>query len=547
MNRKTIIIGHKNPDTDSICSAIAYSEFKRIHGAKGIIAGRAGNINPQTDFVLRYFGKEPPTFFSDVYPRLSDIMIEDVITALPNTPILDVMRKFKEKGARFMPVVTETNKVIGTLVASDLAEQFISMSGGATVRQVRTTLGNIASSTDSEIILNLAGKKEKNYAVFVGAMSQASFNKTIEGHNPSKLIIVVGDRYNIIEESIAKGCAIVITTGGLKLTGDIVERARGKGVSLMSSPHDSASTAWLAKLSAPAIESCSNKYLMFKGSERVETAKRVFLKSNEKGMLVVDENERLRGVITKSNFLKPPGIKLILLDHNELSQAIDGADQAEIIEVVDHHRMAGFQTSMPIDFTIRPVGSTCTLIAEKYRETKTDLDKSTAGMLLAGIISDTLTGRSPTTTNCDLEAMKWLEDIAGISKDKFSVEMFEGSSLLTNRSVKDIILNDFKAFTIGKNKVGIGQVEVVGFNKFHQIKEEIMASLEDTRKEKGFDLVALMVTDITYEVTLLCVSAPREIYMSIELPESEANIFEMKNVLSRKKQVVPYLFNILGG
>ena len=252
----------------------------------------------------------------------------------------------------------------------------------------------------------------------------------------------------------------------------------------------------------------------------------------------------LQGVVTKSNFLRPSKTKLILMDHNELSQAVDGADQVEIIEVVDHHRIS-FQTTMPISFNIQPVGSTCTLVAEKYRERNQDTSKKIAGLLLAAIISDTVSGRSPTTTCRDIEALNWLQDVSGVNRDRFSIEMFAASSIIGQKTPRDVILNDFKEFTMGKHKVGIGQVEVVGFDKFNQAKDEIRDELRRLKVEKGYNLIGLMVTDITYGTTLFPIAADQDISDGIGLPEREKGLFEMKGVLSRKKQVVPHIANAL--
>lgn len=544
MSEKTIIIGHKNPDTDSICSALAYSEFKQQKGEKGIIAGRAGNINPQTEFVLDYFKQEAPTFFSDLYPRLSDVMATNPATVSTDTPVLNVMRKFKEEQVRFLPVVKDGNRVVGTLVTLDLAERISSSVEPETSRKVWTTTKNIAISTNSTILVEAKEMGEREYSVFVGAMSEESFQKTIAGFEPHSLIIIVGDRENILRSAIEKKAGVLIITGGMKPAAGIVARAKKFGVCVMSSPYDSASAAWLVKLSTPAGRYCSSEFILFPPKERIERAKKSFLESRERGIIVADEDGLLQGVVTKSNFLRPSKTKLILMDHNELSQAVDGADQVEIIEVVDHHRIS-FQTAMPISFNIQPVGSTCTLVAEKYRESNQDTSKKTAGLLLAAIVSDTVSGRSPTTTCRDIEALKWLQDVSGINRKRFSIEMFAASSILGQRTPREVILNDFKEFTMGEHKVGIGQVEVVGFDKFNQVKDDIRDELRRLKVEKGYSLIGLMVTDITYETTLFPVAADQEIYDAVGLPEQEKGLFEMKGVLSRKKQVVPHITNAL--
>jgi manganese-dependent inorganic pyrophosphatase len=234
------------------------------------------------------------------------------------------------------------------------------------------------------------------------------------------------------------------------------------------------------------------------------------------------------------------------MDHNEPSQTVDGADQVDIIEVVDHHRVSGFNTALPISMIIQPVGSTCTIVAEQYKEHGQEISKKIGGLLLSGIISDTVSGKSPTTTERDLRVLSLLEGICGINRDTFAMEMFNASSILEQKNPKEIILNDFKEFNIGGKKVGVGQVEVVGFEFFVKIKDTILYELNKLKKDREFDLVALMVSDITHETTLLAVSADPVLNEMLGLKVKEKNIFEMKGVLSRKKQVIPHLINVLG-
>lgn len=543
--KKIIVIGHKSPDTDSICSSIAYAEFKNKKGIYDVIPGRAGNINKQTEFVLKYFNKDIPEFFSDVYPRLGDIMIKDPVTVTVDTPIIAVMKDFNERQIGFIPVM-DKDKVVGIVKMIDIAERFSAFADPESARKLYTNVKNIAYATDAEIVAGVFKDEEREFYVFVGAMSEESFNNRIGAYDSSGIVVIVGDREDILKGAIEKRVGVLIITGSLLPSKYIIEEAKKNGTIVMITSHDSATASWLVRLSITAGHFCSKKFTSLSVSERTESVKKTFLKSGEKG-IVVTNNEKLAGVITKSNFLSQTDRKLILVDHNEFSQAVEGADQLEVVEVIDHHRIADFHTAYPININIQPVGSTCTLVSEIYRYSNIELSAGTAGILLAGVISDTVTGRSPTTTDRDREIMKWLENISGVNAAEFSEEMFSSSSILDNSPPKDIILNDFKLFNIAGKKVGISQVEVVGFAQFHKIKKELLAELQSIAKKERYDIAALMVTDITYEVTLLQIAADISIYNSIKLPEVEKGIFEMKGVLSRKKQVVPFMFNILNG
>ncbi|MFQ5559918.1 MAG: putative manganese-dependent inorganic diphosphatase [Nitrospinota bacterium] len=545
MDRKTIVIGHKNPDTDSICSALTYAHLKSEQGLKNVLAARAGNVNPQTDFVLQYFNFPPPVFISDLYPRVSDVMIKNPSVVSAGTPILEVMKTFNEKKIRFVPVVRD-EKVSGTLITLNLAERFSSYVEPLAARKVFTSIANVARATDSRVLTPSKTDVGREFNVFVGAMSEESFTKTISGYDPSELIIVVGDRSGIINGSIKHGVGLIIVTGGLKVSADIVKSAKRAGVPLIVTPHDSATAAWLVRLSVPAESLCSKEFSVLAPNDLAEQARKKLVDNHERGVIVVDEKGRLRGLVTKSCLLDFQGIRLILMDHNELSQAVDGAEDAEIVEVVDHHRIAGIKTALPINFVIEPVGSTCTLVAEKFRETGVSLSKNMAGLLAAGIISDTVSGRSPTTTSKDFAVLERLLSISGINKDKFAFEMFNASSILDKKPPRGIIFNDFKEFDIGGKKVGVGQVEVVGFQLFEKVKGVLIEELQNLRKEQQYDLISLMVTDITYEVTLLVLDGDPDLCDLLALSKKEENVFEMKGVLSRKKQVIPHFVSVFG-
>lgn len=538
-DKSTIIIGHKNPDTDSICSALGYAALKNALGEKGVVAARAGNINPQTDFVLRYFGKEPPVYLSDVYPKVRDVMTTDIASSSVNVPLCSVINAMGSKNVRFMPV-TEGGKPVGLLSLSILAEQLIIRTPAPT-REVYTSIRNVMEALQARPLFTVSDDEDFNASVFVGAMAEESFRGVIDEFNPKNCIVIVGDREAIQKAAIKKGVRLLIITGGLDVTAETMQLARESEVSVIVSPFDSATTVWMTQLSSPVGHFCTHDFLQVSETDTL----REFRSRIKEGMgVVTDAAGLLTGVIAPSDLLRPSGTKLILVDHNELSQAVDGAAEAEITEVIDHHRLGNFHTSTPIRFINEPVGSTSTLIAERFFKEGTDPERGVAGLLLSGIISDTLMLKSPTATERDREMLERLSKIAEIDPVSFSQELFKAGSGLSGKAPLDVIKADFKAYDVKGKRFGIGQVEVVGFGEFYGVRDSLEEGLCRLKEGEGYSMAGLLVTDISYGNSLLLAIAEREVLSSLGYPPAGKNLYELKGVLSRKKQVVPHILNL---
>jgi len=307
------------------------------------------------------------------------------------------------------------------------------------------------------------------------------------------------------------------------------------------SPFDSATTAWLTLLSSPVGRFCTNDFITV---SETETLKGFRGRMKEGVAIVTDDKGGLRGVIAPSDLLRPSGIRLILVDHNELSQAVDGASEVEITEVVDHHRLGNFHTSAPIRFVNEPVGSTSTLIAEKFFRKGVDPDKGIAGLMLSGIISDTLMLKSPTATDRDRIMVERLSEIAGVDPASYSRELFKAGSGLSGKAPLDIIKADFKAYNVKGKKFGIGQVEVVGFGEFYDVRGVLEEGLLRMKEAEGYSLAGLLVTDISYGNSLLLAISDSEVSSTLGYPSAGKNLYDLKGVLSRKKQVVPHILNL---
>lgn len=536
------VIGHKNPDTDSICSAIALAELMRAGGAENVRAARAGDVNPQTAFILDRLGVEPPVYLPDVHPRARDVMSREVVKVDEDAPLHRVMELMRDERVRFIPVLGPGGVPKGVLTIMDLARRFIVKMEAEGSRDVTTTLENITSTLGAETVLDFMSPEPQRYSVYVGAMKEESFIRTIREKDPASCIVVVGDRPEIQMSSVELGVGLLVVSGGFSADADVVERARSSGVSLIISPFDSATTALMVRLSTPAMRICTGEFERAAPDDLVEDLR--FGLSRADGLVVMDDEGVMQGVVTKSSLLKPPSTGLILVDHNELSQAVDGADRVEILEVIDHHRIGNFQSSQAIPFTCDPVGSTSTLVAERYRRSGRDIDGKIAGLLLGGVLSDTVMLRSPTTTPRDHEIVVWLEEKSGLAHKKFGTEIFSATSSLRQRGPAQVVRGDHKVFEAKGRKFGIGQVETIGFDEFTEELASLEKELKKIGREKGLALSALLVTDIVYGTSLLLAVGEKEVMHSLGYPKVEDGVYELKNVISRKKQVVPHILGV---
>lgn len=539
MNKEiTYVIGHKNPDTDSVCSAIGLAELKIAEGAQNIFPARAGDVNPQTAFILDYFKIQAPRYVHDVYPKAKDVMSVDVVQVSKDTPLIKVMDLMKEEHIRFIPVLDGSSKPKGVLTLMELAKRYIEAERSI---EVVTTVPNIIETLSAEAPLNFHNGDSTRLSVYIGAMSEDSFLKTIKD-DPRQCAVIVGDREDIQRKAVEMSIGLLIVTGGFIVKDSVFEAAKKNRVSIIVSPFDSATTAILVRLSTPACGVCEGSFEQASPDELVDDLKHKV--AGAPGLIVLDDDGVMQGVITKSNLLSPSKTNLILVDHNELSQAVDGADRVNIVEVVDHHRIGNFQCTNPIPFICEPVGSTSTLVSELYMRRGVPIKKEIAGLLLGGVLSDTVILKSPTTTMRDKAIVKWLEERSGLDHKEFGKEIFGATSSLKKRGPSAVVNGDYKVFEAKGKKFGVGQVETIGFDEFGEEKGKLIEELLKLKDAKGLQMSALLVTDIAVGTSLLLVTADREVSHNLNYPKVEESVYELKNVLSRKKQVVPHILNI---
>lgn len=545
METKTYVIGHKNPDTDSIAAAIAYAELRRRCGESGVVAAAAGEPNPQTSFILGRLSIEPPPVLHDARPRVRDVLSRQPVTVGSETPLMRALDLLHKNNIRVLPVVDDGGCPSGLVSLLRLSEGYL-FAGKERARQITTSLDALASCLDGRFLAGEASKERETLKLFIGAMLEESFSARIDGHPPENLLIVTGDRRTIQQAAIERGVRLLVVTGGHTVADDLLEKAGQNGVAVLSTPHDTATAAWLARLSIPVGLFIEESFERIGTAEPLEHLRLKLLHGKEPAVLAVEEDGRLAGVATKSTLLAPVPYSLVLVDHNELSQAVPGAESLEILEIIDHHKLGNIHTSQPISFVTAPVGSTCTLVAHRWRERGMEPDQRTAALLLAGILSDTVILKSPTTTARDRETAGFLAKLAELDVDEFGKEIFSAAGgFSAYDDPEKAVTSDFKHFSAGGVGFGIGQVEVFGFDEFHELKETLRTALAAVRRRENLALAGLMVTDIRSETTLFLADGMGELVHVMDYPQVEPHIYEMRGVMSRKKQMVPHLMSVL--
>jgi len=540
------VIGHRNPDTDAICSAIGYAEFKRRTGMPEAVAARCGDTNDRIDFVLERFGVPPPRFVADVSPKVSDVMQRNVMSVSPDAIAADAVQMMDERTIRILPVLDDEKRCRGLLSLFKLTKFLFPAANRLTdSRRVLSSLNNLVRTLHGQLIASVDPDREEELIMLIGAMSVESFVRRLKTFAREKLIIIVGDRQDIQYAAIREGVRVIIVTGGLEIEPDVVENAMRKHVSIIASPHDTATTSTLCRAAVSVRNVLNEEFISFPENAPLAAACEEARASGHQIFPVLDTQNRVAGIVSKTDFLKSVERKLILVDHNELSQAVQGADEVEIIEIIDHHRIGALTTPQPILFRNEPVGSTSTIVADCFFQYAIPVPPPIAGLLLAGIVSDTLNLTSPTATPRDGEILKKLEGISETNARSFAEKFFATSSLLTLKPAPQAITTDCKEYVEERSKFSIAQVEEIGFEQFWKRKDELIETLEAYRARSGYFFSALLVTDVSTQSSLLVVVGNADFIGRIGYPRLEQGIYELRDVVSRKKQLLPYLIHCL--
>jgi manganese-dependent inorganic pyrophosphatase len=544
---QTIVIGHRNPDMDSIVAAIGYAEFKRQLGMPGVVAARAGTTNERIDFILEKFGVPAPVLINDLSPRVSDVMQRQIISVRADSPVYDAIQLIEQKRLRGLPVVDERGRCLGLLSAFKITHHlFPPRDEAAAARKVVASLADIVTTFGGALVAGSLSSEPCEHLLFVGAMRAESFTPRLERYKDKRLILFVGDRPHIQALAIAAKVLAVVVTGGFPVPEEMRAAARAAGVTMISSPHDTATTVLLARGAVRVEEMLEREVQTFLADTPMDEARRVAADSAAFVFPVLDEAGALVGILSKSDFLKEVPRQLILVDHNELSQAVRGADRVPIVEILDHHKLGGFSSDAPILFWNNPVGSTSTLVALAYRQAGIEIARPIAGLLMAGLISDTLNLTSPTATEIDRTILAHLAQRAECDPAALAEQIFSVGSPLLTMTPEQAIHADCKAYKEGEHAFTVAQIEELSFAHFEEKRPALLEALEAHRTREGLLFAALLVTDINTQNSLLLARGTARFLERIDYPEAGPFVWELQGVVSRKKQLLPYLLGCIG-
>jgi manganese-dependent inorganic pyrophosphatase len=548
-NNITYVIGHKNPDADAICSAIAYAAFKEQRGEKGYIAARCGNSNARIDTILHRFSQPLPLYLSDVSPRVRDLMINEVVSVTDCATCAEALEMIDRHGVSILPITTADRRMIGTVSLSQMGGFFVPhINEPRQMRIVHTSLGRIVRSLKATALHAVDESRLEELYVRIGAMDVGTFWKISEREHipPAQAIIIVGDRRDVQLRAIEIGIRALIISGGLPVEPAVLDLAREKKVSVISSPHDTATTAWVVRTASTLDRVIDRQFAAVNSDVRIADVRKKFGPTSPHAMMVTDEQGRLQGLLTKSDLLKPMGTRLVLVDHNEMTQAVSGADEVTVTEIIDHHRLGSLNTQQPILFINEPVGSTCTIVADLFRREGLTPSPDLAGIMMSGLITDTLLLNSPTTTPKDSAILTWLSKIAGVDARRLADEVFSSGSVILANPPDKVVRSDFKIYDEEGVRFAVSQVEELGFGNFWQHAKGIAQALSDLRNEEHLAFACLLVTDINTQNSLLLAKGDAGFINRISYPHVEKDeIFDLPGIVSRKKQLIPYLGSLL--
>ena len=536
---KIYVIGHKNPDTDSICSAIAYADLRQkvtgqVHEAK-----RAGHVNDETAYVLDRFGVEAPKLLTDVRLQVRDLDIHEMPGLKPNASIRDTWERMRQEQAKTLPIVKD-DELVGVVSTGDIAKSYMDVYDSEILSKARTQYRNIIKTLDGTMITGNEHGYFMRGKVAIGASSPNLMEEFIEKDD----LVILGDR----EE--AQACAVNIDASCMVICKDaevspkLIQKAKEQSIVIIQTPYDTFTTARLINQSIPVkFYMTSGPLTMFRMNDYVDDIKDIMAKKRFRDFPILDRHGRFKGFISRRRFLGASKKKVILVDHNERSQAVDGIEEAEIIEIIDHHRLGDIETVSPITFRNQPVGCTATIINQMYEENEIEVPREIAGLLCGAIISDTLLFRSPTCTPLDERTAKKLAKISDIDLEQMAQEMFKAGSSLAGKTAEDICFQDFKQFTVNDTIFGVGQITSMSKEELAAIRDMMTEHLPKVLEAHNLNMIYFMLTDILAESTeLLCVgTGARGIALSaFDLPDNSKSLI-LKGVVSRKKQLIPVL------
>lgn len=544
MSDLVYVSGHRNPDTDSICSAIAYSYLLNATNKYNAVPVRLGEINRETEYVLKRFGVEHPVLLKTVKQKVEDLNYDKVTVFSKDLTLKTAWFLLKQQNLKSAPILDEHGQLLGLLSISNIIEGYMDQWDSEVLKKAKTPVENVIDTLEANVIYLNESLKVVEGDIHIAAMSGSEAKKRIHEND---VVIVGGDRSDDLEELISVKPSLIVLTGSLTADENVVKKCEEQGISIISTPFNTYQT------SQQIVQAIPVEYVMIKGDiktfstdDTLDYMKEVMSETRYRGYPVIDLNNRCVGSISRFALLKGLRKKVILVDHNERGQSIPGIEEADILEIVDHHRVADIQTVGPLLFRGEPLGSTATIVTKIFDELDVEMPSHIAGLLLGAVVSDTLLFKSPTCTPVDTKIAKKLAEIAGVDIQEFAMEMFKAGTSLVGKTVDEIFNQDFKKFSFDNLQVGVAQVNSMDIEGFLPYKKDMLDYMNKFAEDNNLEFTLLLLTDIINANSEIFVGGPRpelvEKAFNVQLTECQGTL---AGVISRKKQVVPAITAIM--
>ena len=544
MSEIVYVSGHKNPDTDSICSAIAYSYLLNATNKYNAVPVRLGEANRETEYVLKRFGVEHPVLLKTVKQKVEDLNYDKVTVFSKDLTLKTAWFLLKQQNLKSAPILDEHGQLLGLLSTSNIIEGYMDQWDSEVLKKAKTPVENVIDTLEANVIYLNEALKVINGDIHIAAMSGNEAKKRIHEND---VVIVGGDRSDDLEELISVKPSLIILTGSLTSNEHVVNKCKEQGISIVSTPFNTYQT------SQQIVQAVPVEYVMIKGDiktfstdDTLDYMKEVMSETRYRGYPVIDLNNRCVGSISRFALLKGLRKKVILVDHNERGQSIPGIEEADILEIVHHHRVADIQTVGPLLFRGEPLGSTATIVTRMFEEQDVEMPSHIAGLLLGAVVSDTLLFKSPTCTPVDTKIAKKLAEIAGVDIQEFAMEMFKAGTSLVGKTVDEIFNQDFKKFSFDNLQVGVAQVNSMDIEGFLPYKKDMLDYMNKFAEDNNLEFTLLLLTDIINANSEIFVGGPRpelvEKAFNVQLTDRQGTL---EGVISRKKQVVPAITAIM--
>ena len=541
MNKTVYIFGHKNPDTDSIVSATAYAKLKQLQGFDNYKAARAGHFNPQTDYIYKRFNVESPKYLSNLTPKVEYFMQDTTETVREDESVWAAIAKMQANNLRALPVVDTEGHYKSLLHYSAFAQKLLILLNPELKTNISTSIDLIIKTMNAQPLVVNNQNDIFKASILAGGASDETFKEMLEARSSENLIVITSDREKIYELCIEKKIKLLIITSGFILSKELKEKAKKNGVSVIMSPYTTSDTVMMIAYSTPVSMMADPEVPAVLPGDTISKIRGILLESPIRRLPVVDSDNKVIGIISEHDLTNEPNIRLVLVDHNELTQAVEGVEHYKIQEVIDHHRIGPLSTAYPITFINKPIGSTSTIITTLYQEAKIPIPKDIASLLLCGILSDTLILKSTTTTEVDRQTAEYLANITDLDIETIGHEILTAGSRIKGRTANQVIHQDMKEYKEAKNSYTVSQIEVGNLKEIMERKSEFLEELEIERRANKALFSALLVTDITQLSSILLIEYDPKFESFITFQRQEKNVYFLKDVVSRKKQLIPLI------